>query len=257
MATTDSKGLINQTEVTQPLLLLSHYLHFKTKGYDQKLNSHDFMIGHSLGEYSALVNSRSITLAEGLKLVHQRGRLMKEVTKSPHGMLVVRTSPDQKAAIQDAVTKKGLEIACYNSPTSVVVAGLKDQINELSAELKTQKIISRALAVSTAFHCRNLEAMASEFQQLLAKTNFWLPKCKLLRNFDAKPYRSAGQIRQGLLNQLTNPVLFEQSVRQVPKEVKLVEVGHKATLTSNVEETRATMKDDVKQAKFDFVFMHA
>jgi len=63
VATTDSKNLINETEITQPLLLLSHYLEFHNHQYNHKLSSHDYMIGHSLGEYSALVNSRSISLA--------------------------------------------------------------------------------------------------------------------------------------------------------------------------------------------------
>ena len=116
---------MNETEVTQPLLLLSHYLHFQSSNYDERLISTDYMIGHSLGEYSALVNAGSITLAEGLKLVHQRGKMMKKVTESPHGMLVVRIPPEQTKIIKEEVHKAGLQIASYNSPSTIVVAGLK------------------------------------------------------------------------------------------------------------------------------------
>jgi malonyl CoA-acyl carrier protein transacylase len=83
---------MNQTEVTQPLLLFSHYLHFQ-QNHAHSPTPDDFMIGHSLGEFSALVNAKSLSFEDGLKLVHQRGSLMKKHTTSPHGMLIVKYKP--------------------------------------------------------------------------------------------------------------------------------------------------------------------
>lgn len=132
------------------------------------------------------------------------------------------------------VSKAGLEIACYNTPTTIIVAGLKNKINDFSVELKAQKVLSKALAVSTAFHCKNLQTMVSDYKKLLDRINFWVPKCQVLRNYDSKPYKSQSNIREGLLNQLTNPVLFEQSVLKVSKSAKYIEVGHKEMLRGQV-----------------------
>ena len=65
-----------------------------------------------------------------------------------------------------------------------------------------------------------------------------MPKCNIVRNYDCKLYKSAKMIREGLINQLTNPVLFEQSVRIIRPDVPLIEVGFKKSLTAAVEETR-------------------
>lgn len=81
--------------------MLSHYLHFKSQGYHTTLSPDDWMIGHSLGEFSALVNSGSLSLDEGLKLVHLRGLLMKKYTTSPHGMLIVKYKPENEEKIYD------------------------------------------------------------------------------------------------------------------------------------------------------------
>jgi malonyl CoA-acyl carrier protein transacylase len=75
--------------------MLSHYLYFRAQGYHSSLASDDWMIGHSLGEFSALVNAGSLSLEEGLKLVHLRGSLMKKHTASPHGMLIVKYKPEK------------------------------------------------------------------------------------------------------------------------------------------------------------------
>lgn len=96
VATTDEGNRINQTEVTQPLLLLSHYLHFHSANHHLTLSPQDYMIGHSLGEFSALVNAGSLSLLDGLTLVHQRGKLMTKHTLSPHSMLIVKFKPDRE-----------------------------------------------------------------------------------------------------------------------------------------------------------------
>jgi malonyl CoA-acyl carrier protein transacylase len=96
VATTDVANRINQTEVTQPLLVLSHYLHFHSANHHLTLSPQDYMIGHSLGEFSALVNAGSLSLLDGLSLVHQRGKLMTKHTLTPHSMLIVKFKSDKE-----------------------------------------------------------------------------------------------------------------------------------------------------------------
>lgn len=90
IASTDKNDLIHKTSVTQPLIVLSQALHFKYLG--PKLQRNDFMIGHSVGEYSALTVAGSISLERCLKLVQKRGQLMEEYATDKSGMLVVRFS---------------------------------------------------------------------------------------------------------------------------------------------------------------------
>ncbi len=106
--TEDKSKKINQTEITQPLLMLSHYLHFKSSGFHEDLSQSDWMIGHSLGEFSALVNAGSLSLEEGLKLVHLRGSLMKKHTTSPHGMLIVKYKPEKEEVVLEEIRKASL-----------------------------------------------------------------------------------------------------------------------------------------------------
>jgi len=78
--------------------------------------------------------------------------------------------------------------------------------------------------------------MVEDYKQILDKINFWVPKCHVLRNYDCKSYKSPSSVRDGLLKQLTHPVLFEQSVKKVPQGIKLIEVGHKEMLKPQIEE---------------------
>jgi [acyl-carrier-protein] S-malonyltransferase len=96
---------------------------------------------------------------------------------------------------------------------------VKSKINDLSKELKKRQIVSMNLPVSTAFHCKMLENMKEEFNDILQKVNFDTPVCKIIRNYDCKIYSSAKDIREGLLLQLTNPVLFYQSIKTVENAI--------------------------------------
>ena len=86
------------------------------------------MIGHSLGQFSALVNAGSLSMEDGLKLVHLRGSLMKKHTTVPHGMLIVKFKPEKEEIVYEEINKIGLEVACINTSTNIIVAGETSKI---------------------------------------------------------------------------------------------------------------------------------
>ena len=220
--------LINQTSITQPLLVLCSYLHF-----NKLINSTNvtpaYLAGHSLGEYSALVAANSITIIEALKLVRKRGELME---LAPRGSMsaILGLEQDVIAEICTSVSHgpdSHVQCANLNSPNQTVISGHDDAI-ERAQELCTSKGAKRAikLKVSIASHSLLMKEAANEFQKTLNTVQFSMPDIKIIHNVSVDLVSSAQEISPLLVSQLYSPVRWVETCNFISSlDLPIVECG--------------------------------
>ncbi len=179
----------------------------------------DFVAGHSLGEYSAYAAAGVFSFGDGLRLVRERGRLMKKAGElNPGGMAAfLKLDDDVVAEICQKVTAAGdvgtLQVANYNSPGQIVVSGHSAAVDrgiELALEAKARRAVK--LPVSIAAHSELMRVVADEFRQAVDATPLNLPETPIVANISAAPLASIDAIREEMEGQLTNSVYWTASV---------------------------------------------
>ncbi|MZP29080.1 ACP S-malonyltransferase [Heliobacterium undosum] len=219
------------TANTQPALLATSIAYFRVlaaKGWKA-----DWAAGHSLGEYSALVAAGSLTLADGLRLVRQRGLFMQEAVPAGQGTMAaimgleaeaVEDVCRQAAAAVDGV----VEPANFNGAGQVVIAGERlavEKAMELAKAAGAKRSIP--LNVSAPFHCSLMQPAAERMAGLLRTAAIADPVIPLVANVTAAPARDAEAVRENLILQVDHPVRWEQSIRFLADQgvTRFVEVG--------------------------------
>lgn len=191
-----------------------------------------FVAGHSLGEYSALVAADAMDFADALKLVRERGRVMKEAgEKSPGAMAAVIGMED--AALEAVCNEAGSQIANYNAPGQIVISGAKDALERAMALAKTRGARRTIpLAVSIAAHSRLMEPAARDFSKAVAQTPTRLPKVPVISNISARPLKTVEEIKHELVAQLTEPVQWVKSIEYMIAQgvTRFIELGPKDVL---------------------------
>src|SRR5438094_2291055 len=205
----------------------------------------DFVAGHSLGEYSALVAAGAMPLAETVRLVRKRGQYMQEAVPVGFGAMaaLLGLRPDAVEEIcREAAEGEVVSPANLNSPGQVVIAGHKSAVVR-AVELAKQRGAKRAilLNVSAPFHCALMQPAADRLAQDLDAIEIRDLRVPLVNNADARlvqPARSAAAVRDGLKRQVTAPVRWEQSMRVlVAEDVQLfIEVGPGKVLSGLVRQ---------------------
>ncbi len=228
---------LNETEYTQPAILLYSAIAYELfdKEYEYK-----FSLGHSLGEFSALYSAGALDLADAIKLVHTRGKLMKEAFKDIEGGMMVVLGLDDNV-LEEICAKSGKKVwpANYNSDGQLVLAGDKKDLAEMESIIK-EAGAKRAmlLNMSVASHCPLLESATEPLKELLQnslKDNFK----PVISNVTAKPYTTKEEAIKLLSEQLTKPVLYKQSIKNVENEVDMfVEFGGKVLMGLNRKITK-------------------
>ena len=226
---------LEETEFTQPAILLVGIIAFEI--FKQKCNiKPEFVLGHSLGEFSALVISGALDPIDAIELVHKRGLFMKEACQNLDvGMMALIGLEDKKAEeITEKARLDGKKVWCanYNSDGQIVLAGLKDDLSELENSFKdggAKKTV--LLNMSVASHCPLLqsarEKLDIELDRLL-KDNFLTP---VVSNVTAEKYLSKKDAIKLLSQQLISPVLYKQSIQKFENEVDLfIEFGNGVVL---------------------------
>lgn len=191
-----------------------------------------FTAGHSLGEYSALVASGALDFADAVKLVRERGRLMKQAGEQMPGAMAAVIGMDD-AALKAACDDAGAQIANYNAPGQIVISGAKDALDRaiaLAKERGARRIVP--LAVSIASHSRLMEPAAREFANVVNATPIREPQIPVISNVTALPLTTVDAIRLELVAQLTSSVLWTKSVEYIIAQgvTKFVEIGPKDVL---------------------------
>jgi [acyl-carrier-protein] S-malonyltransferase len=217
---------LKQTKVTQPSVFLHSVIKAKMAG---EAFQPDFVAGHSLGEFSALVAAGGIDFEDGLKLVQQRALAMQKACEAvPSTMAAILGLQDDViekicAEIDDVVVP-----ANYNTPGQLVISGTIDGINK-ACELLKAAGAKRALVlqVGGAFHSPLMKPAEDELKIAIENTRFKEPICPLFQNVDAKAHTSPTVIQENLIKQLTAPVKWAQIMHNmIARGVnQVVEVG--------------------------------
>ena len=197
----------------------------------------DYVAGHSLGEYSALVVAGAFCLGDAVRLVRKRGQYMQEAVAVGRGAMAALLG--MEAAAVEAVCREAgqgeiVSPANLNSPGQVVIAGEAEAVAR-AVELAKARGARRAvlLNVSAPFHCALMQPAQERLAQALEAAEIADPQIPLVNNVDAQVVRSAPAVRDGLKRQVTGPVRWEESIRVLRAEgVELfVEVGPGKVLT--------------------------
>lgn len=205
---------LKQTRVTQPAVFLHSVITFMVH---PELKP-DMTAGHSLGEFSALVAAGALSFEDGLRLVAQRAAAMqKACEQNPSTMAAILGLEDAKVEeICAGITDEVVVPANYNCPGQLVISGSIAGI-DLACEAMKVAGAKRALVlqVGGAFHSPLMEPARQELEAAIADTHFNTPVCPVYQNVDARPYTDPEAIKKNLINQLTAPVRWTQSVEHM------------------------------------------
>jgi [acyl-carrier-protein] S-malonyltransferase len=223
------------TENTQPAILTVSTAAYRT--LEKKGIVPDFVAGHSLGEYSALVAAGGMDFSAAVKLVRARGKYMQEAVPAGQGAMaaILGLSPTEVADIcKKAAENEVVSPANLNSPEQTVISGSASAVKR-AVEIASQSGAKRAviLPVSAPFHCALMMPAQQRLEPDLRATKFSALKIPLITNVDAQAITTGEEAREALIRQVTAPVRWLESVREMIESgvTVFVEVGPGKVLT--------------------------
>lgn len=208
---------LKQTKVTQPAV----FIHSVLVALAQEAQKPEMVAGHSLGEFSALVVNGALSFEDGLKLVYKRALAMqKACEKNPSTMAAILGLDDKIVEeICAGIREEVVVAANYNCPGQLVISGSMKGI-EIACEQMKAAGAKRALPlqVGGAFHSPLMEPAREELATAIHATSFQKPFCPVYQNVNALPSSEVETIKKNLIDQLTAPVRWTQSVQQMVKD---------------------------------------
>ncbi len=235
LCTEGSEEDLRLTENTQPALLTVSIAAFTVL---RELGVRpDYVAGHSLGEYSALVAAGSLRFSDALRLVRKRGRYMQEAVPPGVGAMaaILKLPPGRlEEVLHNAAQGEVVTAANLNAPDQVVIAGHTGAVNR-AMELAKGAGARRAvlLAVSAPFHCPLMKPAQERMTPELNATAFDDLDWPLINNWEAREIRTGSEVRHGLIEQIPNAVRWEASIRYLAAQGvdRFFEVGPGGVLT--------------------------
>lgn len=226
----DSENNLDQTHITQPVLLTASVAIWRL-WQQQTQNRPAILAGHSLGEYSALVCAEVLSLSDAVRIVHQRGQFMQAAVPAGVGKMaaIVGLENYQIHEICDEAEKGEIVSAAnFNSPGQTVIAGdaaAVDRAIILCKEAGAKRALP--LNVSVPSHCALMKPAALELEKSLSEIAFAEPSIAVVQNVNAELGLTPESIKQNLIKQLYEPVLWVDCVNVIAKAgvTKLVECG--------------------------------
>lgn len=221
-----TKEDLKQTKVTQPAIFLHSVI--LSKILDDQFKP-DMVAGHSLGEFSALVSNGVLNFDDGLKLVSQRALAMQKACESQPGTMAAVLGLDDEVVEKVCEETAGIVVAAnYNCPGQLVISGALGAIEDACEVLKNEGARrAMVLPVGGAFHSPLMEPAREELAAAIENTVFNKPICPIYQNVSTTAVTDESQIKQNLISQLTAPVKWTQSVRQMLNDgaTSFTEVG--------------------------------
>lgn len=208
-----SDDALRQTHVTQPAI----FLHSVVSCRLSTIIHPDMVAGHSLGEFSALVAAKALYWEDALRLVSQRALAMQEACEMQPGTMaaVLALADDEVVEVCESIDDM-VVAANFNCPGQVVISGSLNGVEQACRAMK-EAGAKRALKlpVGGAFHSPLMHPAAERLEKAILTTKFNIPKCPIYQNVSAKGETDPQTIQQHLLQQLTSPVRWTQSVEQM------------------------------------------
>ena len=209
---------LNQTTFTQPAIYLigctiCEVLKKETDFFQKKFN---FFAGHSLGEYTALTATNSITVQQGLMLLKNRGEAMQSAEPLGEGgmMAVLGVEVEEiKSILNNNSDSTKCFLANDNSIGQVILSGKNKELDKLSLILKEKKIKNIKLPVSAPFHCELMRTATLKMKQIINEQTFKDPSNKVVSNVTANEYNNPEQIKQLLIQQIESPVRWRETIQ--------------------------------------------
>ena len=223
-----SEEALKLTENTQPALLTASVAAYRV--LEQKGVCPDYVAGHSLGEYSALVAAGALKFADAVRLVRKRGQYMQEAVPPGEGAMaaILGMRPGQVTEICRKAADGKVMPANLNSPDQTVISGhaaaVKSAVEQASAAGAKRAVV---LPVSAPFHSELMRPAQERLQEDLRAIEFSSLKIPLVTNVDAGVITSGAEAREALIRQVTLPVRWEESIRELIEQgaATFVEVG--------------------------------
>nr|AMB48441.1 polyketide synthase [Nostoc sp. CAVN2] len=219
---------IDETAYTQPAIFAIEYALVQL--WQSWGIQPDVVMGHSVGEYVAACVAGVFSLADGLKLIAHRGKLMQAL---PANGKMVSVMADE-ATVKTAISASGLEvaIAAYNGPESIVISDHKDKVDVVKALLEDKGIKTKELTVSHAFHSPLMEPMLAEYETIATQVSYKDPQITLISNVTGDKVDESITTAKYWVRHVKEPVKFAQSMQTLNKEGNCIflEIGPKPIL---------------------------
>ncbi|HKY69819.1 MAG TPA: ACP S-malonyltransferase [Gammaproteobacteria bacterium] len=209
--------VLNETEKTQPALLTASVAMWRVfcSLSDQRPQ---FLAGHSLGEYSALVCANSLSLLDAVHLVKKRGELMQHAVLEGEGAMaaIIGLEPEKIQEIcHEAAQGEVVSAANYNAMGQTVISGHKGAVlraEELAKNRGAIKVV--VLPVSVPSHCALMQPAAEKFEKIISNVTIQSPQISIIHNVDVKTHTAPQEIREILVKQLTAPVRWVDTIQR-------------------------------------------
>ncbi|HLP18771.1 MAG TPA: ACP S-malonyltransferase [Chitinophagales bacterium] len=231
---------LKQTKVTQPAVFLHSVIAAALiDGFKP-----DMVAGHSLGEFSALVANKTLSFEDALKLVSVRALAMQRACELVPGTMAAVLNYESEAQIENIcaeITGEVVVAANYNAPGQLVISGSVAGIDQAMEKIKAagvRKVIK--LPLGGAFHSPLMEPARKELAEAIYATTFSAPICPVYQNVSAKAETDPNTIKENLIAQLTSPVRWTQSVKQMLADgaTEFTEVGPGVVLQGLIKKIR-------------------
>jgi malonyl CoA-acyl carrier protein transacylase len=234
----DPRRELGKTQFTQPALYVVNALSYYKK-MQESAQPPDYLLGHSLGEFNALLAAECFDFETGLRLVQKRGELMSQVSNGAMAAILNATSQEIETILRDNGLSN-VDLANYNSPSQIVISGPIEEIGRAQQFFQSGKMLYYPLNTSGAFHSRAMSDAREQFLAFMNGFDFAEPKIPVLANVTARPYEH-GRIIETLSSQISSTVRWCESVQYLMEEaasrqdaIQFEEVGHGDVLTKIV-----------------------
>ena len=242
------------TENTQPAIVAHSLMLFDKLQtlLNQKQISIERVLGHSVGEYSALAAAGAMTFEEAVKAVHYRGKYMQEAAPDGKGTMYAILKQDEQT-IQDAcsgasTSEEKVSPANFNEPSQIVISGDKfacERAIRLMEEKSGGRVKAIELQVSAPFHCALMRPAELKLKPILDQIQFQPLKCNYIANIDAHEYHvdtPPNTIKENLLKQVCGSVLWTHSIQKLPENTLIIECGPGKVLQGLIKKINPNLK---------------
>ncbi len=236
---------LNKTFRTQPCLLTASYAAYRV--LSSKGIAPSSVAGHSLGEYTAITAAAVMSFTDAVKLTEKRGQYMQESVPEGKGLMAAVIGMDREAVVKvcSSVRSGYVSPANYNCPGQIVIAGEKSAVQEamkLAEAGGAKKAL--ALAVSAPSHCALMKSASEKLAGLLNDMEFRTPQIPVVNNADAVHLTDPVKLKESLIRQLNQPLLWEDSVKSMVRSGvdTFIEAGPKKVLAGLIKRIDGAVK---------------